>query len=160
MLTIELARRLVNAGLQWAPATGDRFVLSVDGMEDEVFVISDLTVDVHHFASGDVIGFNGTTEWALDSIEQSKVVWLPREDQLRELVGPAFVALERMDGGYAAVMRTGAGGLERCIDIDAERAYARAVLRRLEDDAGDPASDVDAPGDEPPGAAASGEPAA
>ena len=37
--------------------------------------------------TGDVIGFNGTTEWALDSIELDHVLWLPREDQLRELMG-------------------------------------------------------------------------
>ncbi|EWT01787.1 pilus assembly protein CpaE [Intrasporangium oryzae NRRL B-24470] len=131
MLTIELARRLTDAGLTWRPATGDRFVLPVDGMEDEVFVISDLTVDVHHFATGDVIGFNGTTEWALDSIEQSKVVWLPREDQLREVLGEAFVALEALEGGYAVSLRTSVGIVARCVDIDAERAYARAVVALL-----------------------------
>ena len=89
MLTIELARRLSDAGLRWEPASGDRFVVPVSGMEEDVFVISDLTVDVHHFTTGDVIGFNGTTEWALDSVEQDKVVWLPREDQLRDLLGDA-----------------------------------------------------------------------
>ncbi|MDN5764691.1 MAG: pilus assembly protein CpaE [Humibacillus sp.] len=136
MLTIELARRLIESGVAWTPATGDRFVLPVSGMENDVFVISELTVDVHHFSSGDVLGFNGTTEWALDSIEQSKAIWLPREDQLRELVGDGFVGLERVDGGYAVVLRTRSGVVERCIDIDAERAYARAVLRRQHDDTG------------------------
>ena len=137
MLTIELARRLIESGVEWTPSTGDRFVLSVPGMEDDVFVISELTVDVHHFASGDVLGFNGTTEWALDSIEQSKVIWLPREDQLRELAGDDFVGLERIEGGYAVVLRTRSGALERCIDIDAERAYARAVLLRHHDEPGE-----------------------
>lgn len=137
MLTIELACRLIESGVEWTPATGDRFVLPVSGMENDVFVISELTVDVHHFSSGDVLGFNGTTEWALDSIEQSKAVWLPREDQLRELVGEGFVGLERVDGGYAVVLRTRSGAVERCVDIDAERAYARAVLRRQHDDAGE-----------------------
>ncbi|MFC5272404.1 hypothetical protein [Brachybacterium sacelli] len=27
--------------------------------------------------------FNGTTEWALDSVEQHEAIWIPREDQLR-----------------------------------------------------------------------------
>lgn len=51
-------------------------------MDQDVFVISDLTIDVHAFGSGTFIGFNGTTEWALDSIEQGSVLWLPRETQL------------------------------------------------------------------------------
>ena len=141
MLTIELARRLTDAGLTWEPARGDRFVLPVNGMERDVFVISDLTIDVHHFASGDVIGFNGTTEWALDSVERSKVVWLPREDQLREVLGEAFVALEALEGGYAVGLRTSAGAVERCVDIDAERAYARAVIALLESRRQDDAAD-------------------
>ncbi|GAA5034853.1 hypothetical protein GCM10023258_36070 [Terrabacter aeriphilus] len=132
MLTIELARRLADAGLTWQPASGDRFVVPVDGMEQDVFVISDLTVDVHHFTTGDVIGFNGTTEWALDSVEQDKVVWLPREEQLRDLLADAFVSLEKLDGGYAVTVVTPAGGTARHADIDAERAYARAVVARLE----------------------------
>src|SRR6476620_5052750 len=93
MLTIELARRLTDAGLTWEPVSGD------------VFVISEITVDVHHFSTGDVIGFNGTTEWALDSVEQDKVVWLPREDQLRDLLGDSYVSLEHLEGGYAVTVR-------------------------------------------------------
>jgi hypothetical protein len=131
MLTIELARRLSDAGLVWEPTSGDRFVVPVRGMEEEVFVISEITVDVHHFKTGDVIGFNGTTEWALDSVERDKVVWLPREDQLRELLGESFVALEQLDGGYAVSVRLQDGAEQRHADIDAERAYARALLAVL-----------------------------
>ena len=133
MLPIDLARRLRTAGLTWTPRAGDRFVLPVAGMEQEVFVISDLTVDVHHFKTGDVIGFNGTTEWALDSVEQDKVVWLPREDQLRDLLGDTFVMLEQLDGGYAVSVLRVDGSVERHADIEAERAYARAVLAALEE---------------------------
>ena len=137
MLTIDLARRLRDAGLTWTPSAGDRFLLPVAGMEEEVFVISDHTVDVHHFKTGDVIGFNGTTEWALDSVEQDKAVWLPREDQLRHLLGDAFVTLEQLDGGYAVSLRHADGSLERHADIEAERAYARALLATLSQDARD-----------------------
>ncbi|HET7798888.1 MAG TPA: pilus assembly protein CpaE [Humibacillus xanthopallidus] len=133
MLPIELARRLRTAGLEWTPRAGDRFVLPVSGMEEEVFVISDLTVDVHHFKTGDVIGFNGTTEWALDSIEQDKAVWLPREDQLRDLLGDTFVMLEQLDGGYAVSVSRADGSVERHADIEAERAYARALLAALDE---------------------------
>jgi hypothetical protein len=137
MLPIDLARRLRTAGLTWTPAAGDRFVLPVAGMEEDVFVISDLTVDVHHFETGDVIGFNGTTEWALDSVEQDKVIWLPREDQLRDLLGDSFVTLEQLDGGYAVSLRRADGSLERHADIEAERAYARALLASLSESARD-----------------------
>ena len=133
MLTLELARRLSDAGLTWKPGSGDRFVVAVSGMEDDVFAISEITVDVHHFTTGDVIGFNGTTEWALDSVEQDKVVWLPREEQLRDLLGEDFVALERLDGGFAVVVRDATGTEQRHVDIDAERAYARALLEHLTD---------------------------
>ena len=95
MLSFELAQQLKSAGLVWSPVSGDRFVVPVTDMVDQVFVLSDITADVHRFASGDVIGFNGTTEWALDSIERDDVVWFPREDQLRELLGAAFVRLNR-----------------------------------------------------------------
>ena len=132
MLTIELARRLTDAGLSWQPMSGDRFVVPVKGMEEDVFVISEITVDVHHFKTGDIIGFNGTTEWALDSVERDKVVWLPREDQLRDLLGDAFVSLEQLEGGYAVTVRGQDDNLERHVDIDAERAYARAVVAGLE----------------------------
>jgi hypothetical protein len=101
-------------------------------MEDDVFVISEITVDVHHFTTGDVIGFNGTTEWALDSVEQDKVVWLPREGQLRDLLGDSFVSLDQLEGGYAVSARGRDGALARHADIDAERAYARALLAQLE----------------------------
>ena len=96
-------------------------------MDDEVFVVSDMTVQVHDFPTGKVIGFNGTTEWALDSLAQGEVVWLPREDQLRELVGPRFHRLEAVPGGFAVITANG-DGERRHVDIDAERAYARAVL--------------------------------
>lgn len=131
MLSLDVAQRLKSSGLVWSPASGDRFVLPVADMEDQVFVLSDITADVHRFATGDVIGFNGTTEWALDSVDQDAVVWLPREDQLRERLGAAFVSLEHVTGGYA-VTATSAGGIEaRFVDVDAERVYARAVLARL-----------------------------
>jgi hypothetical protein len=131
VLDIPLAQQLQAAGLTWEPTTGDRFVLPLESMADEIFILSNVIADVHRFRDGNVIGFNGTTEWALDSVEQDEVVWLPREDQLRELLGPAFVQLEQIAGGYAVTAT--AGGLEeRYVDIDAERAYARAVLARLQ----------------------------
>ena len=82
VLSVEIARRLRDAGLSWTPARGDRFVVADRGMDDEVFVLSDMTIEVHHYPGGPVIGFNGTTEWALDSVEQEDALWVPSEHQL------------------------------------------------------------------------------
>ena len=131
MITRELAETLAAAGLVWQPASGDRFLVPDRDLDDEVFVVSGMSVEVSDLPSGPEMRFNGTVEWALGSIGQQEVVWLPREDQLRDALGERFVRLERMDGvtggGYAVVLRDG----ERYVDIDAERAYARALLAVL-----------------------------
>jgi hypothetical protein len=127
VLTVDLARQLRAAGVVWTPRPGDRFVVPDRDMDDEVFVVSDMTVQVHDFPTGSVIGFNGTTEWALDSLAQGEVLWLPREDQLRALLAERFDRLEAIPGGFA-VVTTDHDGMRRHVDIDAERAYARAVL--------------------------------
>ena len=132
MLDLALAQQLRAAGLTWEPRPGDRFVLPLPDMQEDVFILSNVIADVHRFEGGNVIGFNGTTEWALDSVEQDEVVWLPREEQLRDLLGVAFVRLEQVTGGYAVTATAGDGEDRRFVDIDAERAYARAVLARLE----------------------------
>jgi hypothetical protein len=135
VITLDLARRLRRADMPWTPRPGDRFVVPDRDMDDEVFVVSDMVVDVHELPTGRLLGFNGTTEWALDSIMARDVVWLPREDQLRELLGTRFVALEARSGGFVVTVEQD-GRQVRHIDIDAECAYARAVLAGCEDGPG------------------------
>jgi len=130
MISIELARRLQAAGLDWTPASGDRFVIADRDMDADVFVVSQLTIEVHEAPTGRLIRFNGTTEWALDSVEQEATVWLPREDQLRAALGPHFRRLEPVGEGFAVVIER-AEAEERHLDVDAERAYARALLAVL-----------------------------
>jgi hypothetical protein len=130
VLRTSLAARLRDAGLAWSPRRGDRFVVADRGMDDEVFVLSDMTVEVHELPKGPVIGFNGTTEWALDSIDVADALWLPREDQLRELLGDRFRRLEACDGGVAVVV-TSAGEQRAWTAQDAEDAYALALLALL-----------------------------
>ena len=55
------------------------------------------------------------------------MVWLPREDQLRTLLGRAFIGLESIPGGYAVTVHREDRD-ERHVDLTAEAAYARAVL--------------------------------
>jgi hypothetical protein len=46
-----------------------------------------MTIEPRSYPTGVILAFNGTTEWALDSVAQADALWLPREDQLRELRG-------------------------------------------------------------------------
>ncbi|MCS5722644.1 pilus assembly protein CpaE [Herbiconiux sp. CPCC 203407] len=99
MIAVELARALRTAGLRWHPRSGDAFVIetveraSESGAAGEVFTVSEMTAEVHEFPSGTLIGFNGTTEWALDSVDLTDTLWLPREDQLREILREGFRSL-------------------------------------------------------------------
>jgi len=127
MITLELAERLRDAGLDWSPAAGDRFVVPDVDLDGEVFVVSDMVVEILQRPTGQIIGFNGTTEWALDSIEADAVVWLPREDQLRRLLEHRFHTLEARPDGFVVEIEHD-GSRQRHGDIDAERAYARALL--------------------------------
>ena len=130
VLSVETARALRDAGLQWTPARGDSFVMPDRGMDSDVFVLSDMTIEVHQFPEGPIIGFNGTTEWALDSVEQSEALWVPAEHQLRTLLGEAFAGLAPTGDGYRVTLRfdgttTGHEG------PDAAEAYGRALLSLL-----------------------------
>jgi hypothetical protein len=127
VLSVDIARRLRQAGLSWTPARGDRFVVVDRDMDDEVFVLSDMTIEVHHYPGGPVIGFNGTTEWALDSVDQQDALWVPSEQQLRELLGAAFVRLEKFDAGHRVVLST-AGIESSVIAATAADAYGLALL--------------------------------
>lgn len=138
MITREQAVELGARGLLWRPASGDRFCVPDRDLDDDVFVVSGMSVEVSDLPSGAELRFNGTVEWALDSIAQSDVVWLPREDQMRDALGSRFLRLESVTGGYAVVLVPdgpgvdGSGpGEQRYVDIDAERAYARALLSVL-----------------------------
>lgn len=128
MVPLELARKLRAAGLTWKPAPGDSFAVPDRGMDDEFFVLSDMTIQVYEVPEGgSLIGFNGTTEWALDDLEKDEAVWLPREDQLRDGLGAAFLALTRTaEGGYEVT--TVDGGFRA--DTAAE-AYGDALLQLL-----------------------------
>ena len=128
VISLELARRLKAVGIAWRPAPGDHFHVPDRDLDETVFVVSDMVVEVRELPSRQrYLAFNGTTEWALDSIEQDEVVWLPREDQLRTLLGDAFIGLEVVPGGFAVTARH-QDREERHLDLAAETAYARAVL--------------------------------
>jgi hypothetical protein len=134
VITVDTARTLraamERAGVAWTPGAGDRFLVP-DRDFDEPFIVSEMVIDVRDLPSGRLIRFNGTTEWALDSVAADEVLWVPWEHQLRGLLGDRFAGLDRVPGeveGYAVVLTDGS----RHVDVDPERAYAHAVLAVLE----------------------------
>ena len=127
MITVELARRLGAAGVLWEPAPGDRFTIDQPNDAGEVFWISHLTIDDHTFQCQPLIGFNGTTEWDLDSVTLDTALWLPREDQLRVLIGDRFDGLRR-DGDAWVIEVHDDRGRGEFRDPDVECAYAQALL--------------------------------
>jgi hypothetical protein len=86
-------------------------------------------VEAHEASTGPVQAFNGTTEWALDSTSADDALWLPREDQLRELLGGSFRNLAREGAGYlVTVVLPGAAGATRYSADGPPDAYAAALL--------------------------------
>ena len=139
MISVALARKLRDGGLRWDPAPGDRFVVADRDMDDEMFTLSDMTVEVHEFPTGKVIGFNGTVEWALDSIEEQNSVWLPSEAQLRERLGGTFRRLSRREDGWQVEIDARAAVTLEFVADDPAEAYgprcstwSPATIRRAE----------------------------
>ena len=129
MLTHNLARELAAAGVMWHPQAGDRFVIASEQLTDQVFWISELTIELHHYAGTSVLGFNGTTEWALDSVSLDETLWIPREDQLRELLGDRLISVHRTEDGWRVTTQaTPEADPQETQDADLECACARALL--------------------------------
>ncbi|MFD4421226.1 pilus assembly protein CpaE [Agromyces sp. NPDC058484] len=132
MISRELALALREAGLGWHPESGDRFQLDLPEsvepeIEADVFTVSEMTIEPRRYASGTILGFNGTTEWALDSVALADAVWLPREDQLRELLRATFRSLTRLDDSFEVEVEI-AGERRRFEHSDVSEAYGLALL--------------------------------
>ncbi|UQU65879.1 pilus assembly protein CpaE [Couchioplanes caeruleus] len=130
MIGVEVARQLREAGLEWKPAPGDSFAIPDRDLDEDTFVLSNMTIEVYPVPEGRVIGFNGTTEWALDDVELDEALWLPREDQLRDLLGGTFRSLRRGDAGYEVGI-TLLGEDRTFTAATPEEAYAAALLHLL-----------------------------
>lgn len=131
MITVELARSLRTAGLTWAPAPGDRFVIDQPELVGQSFFLSDLTVDLHSFRGQQLLGFNGTVEWALDSVTIEEALWLPHEHQLRAALGRSFTRLESVGSAQVRVVLDVEGAAIEFVSGDASSAYGRALLHLL-----------------------------
>lgn len=133
MISRELALRL-GPHLSWSPQNADRFYIPRPEIADSVFVVSDMVVELVRYQGETNFHFNGTTEWALDSVESGAAVWLPDEHQLRELLGAAFLSLDRVGTGFVVTV-TGPGGAYHTEAMaDAADAYALALLHLYGED--------------------------
>jgi hypothetical protein len=130
VIPLPLARRLAASGLSWEPAPGDRFCIPDRDMDDEVFVVSTMVIEVHDLPGRTLLGFNGTTEWALDDVEKDEALWLPREDQLRDRLGAAFRRLEPVGTRWRVVVTIWNEMVDFVAD-DPDGAYADALVHVL-----------------------------
>ena len=130
MISTDLAVALRDAGLIWHPSSGDRFQLDEPEFEADVFTVSEMTIEPRSYPTGVILAFNGTTEWALDSVALEDALWLPREDQLRELLRGAFRSLRRLDDTHVVEISV-ADEVSTFEHPQPEDAYALAVLALL-----------------------------
>jgi len=140
VISRELAVRL-RPLLPWTPQNADRFFIPREEIADSVFIVSDMVVELIRAQGESNFHFNGTTEWALDSVSSEVAVWLPSEQQLREALGEAFLSLDRVGDGYVVsfVVRSPGnsvnadrGGAQHTAAMpDPADAYALALLRVL-----------------------------
>lgn len=127
MIDLTLALDLAAAGLGWTPSPGDTFAVTRTEMIDDVFHLADMVIETRDLGSGTVFAFNGTTEWALDSVPQRDTVWLPDEAQLRDALGSDFLSLHRDGDSFVVTVASGA----QYRDTHAENAYAKALFAVL-----------------------------
>lgn len=142
MIALDTARQLKQAGLKWMAARHDFFAIPESGLDEHVFVISDMTIAVEMYGDYPVVTFNGASEWALDYVTLREVVWLPREDQLRRAVEirlfmqpEAGFTLLSTRSGYQLNVTTGGQQLTFTGE-NASEVYARALLYLLQEQQG------------------------
>lgn len=127
MISRELAARLAPH-LTWTPQNADQFFIPRPEIADSVFSVSDMVVELVVRDGESRFHFNGTVEWALDSVELTEVVWLPREEQLRELLGGYFLSLDFSSGGFVVTVSGPGKAHHTPPEAMAADGYARALL--------------------------------
>jgi hypothetical protein len=130
MISTELAVALRDAGLVWHPRSGDRFQLDEPEFDADVFTVSEMTIEPREYPTGRILAFNGTTEWALDSVALEDALWLPHEHQLRELLRGAFRTLRRLPDTHEVEIVLG-GQRYTFEHPEPADAYALALLEML-----------------------------
>ena len=134
MLSHETAWQLKEAGLAWQPELHDFFAVPAPGLNERMFVLTDMLVEQAVLQGWPAIQFNGAAEWALDYILQAEAVWVPTDVQLRQEIH------RRLPGATLTLQTTGAAAVltllnEGTITVheapDASEAYAAVLLLLL-----------------------------
>ncbi len=140
MISLQTARQLKEAGLTWRPALLDYFAIPDRGLDERIFVISELLATLENIHDQSVIAFQGASEWALDDLPTEEMVWLPREDQLRQALEttlllttgrPEIRVICGVDGYQCTIWRAGQPMTYKSRDLS--EAYAAALLDVLRD---------------------------
>ncbi len=134
MISLALAIKLKQAGLSWQPELHDFFSIPEPELEERLFVLSDMTIDIQPLFGWQAITFNGAVEWSLDYIMTAEAVWVPTESQLRELLQerllaeeqPAVQLLSAISGYHCQI--TYEGNLHEFEAPTASDAYGKALL--------------------------------
>lgn len=137
MISLATARKLKETDLEWSPSLHDFFAVPDRGMDERVFVISEMMAYVELRNNLPMVTFQGTTEWALDYLLKTEVVWMPSEEQLRRTLmhylvseeQPALNLASAPDGFRCSI--TFLGEDLRFEAGDASEAYAAALLHVL-----------------------------
>lgn len=134
MLSLDTALKLKYAGLKWLPKINDFFAIPDRGMDDRIFVVSDMLVTLESIFNTQVVSFQGAPEWALDSLVITEVVWIPSESQLRQALEDALDGTNQYKlsfiiskGNYRCIF-TNQGVQLDIEDHDASETYAKALL--------------------------------
>lgn len=141
MISLNLAQQLKEAGLVWKTAVNDFFGIPERGMDERVFVLSDMMANMEVFRGWPVVAFHGAAEWALDYIFTHEVVWLPSEEQLRQileerLLGEAILKLQLTYQTTGYVLEINFNGADQTFEgSDATEAYGQALLHILQETA-------------------------
>jgi hypothetical protein len=137
MISLATALKLKQAGLDWVPELNDFFAIPDRGMDERIFVISDMPATIENILGKKIIAFQGASEWALDNLLAEDVVWLPREEQLRKaLEAVLFVGGEYEIRLESTLMRSQCVISYRDVTFeysasDASETYAEALLDLL-----------------------------
>lgn len=137
MISVNTAKALREAGLVWTPQNLDFFAILMPEFENQIFALNDMTIMAEALYGEPAITFHGSVEWALDHVWVGDVVWLPREEQLRELLEQRLLGatqpaltLETSRYGYRCTVNSGDEPVT-FEDFEAGEAYAAALLHLL-----------------------------
>lgn len=138
MISLSLAKELKQTGLTWHPQLHDFFAIPGTELEDRIFVVSDMMIDVQQLFGQQMITFNGAVEWSLDHVLVADTVWMPAEAQLRRALEERLLVEEQPAIEFASsfdTYRCRIRFLATIQEFEAQKAgdaYGRALLYLLQ----------------------------